>query len=163
MIITFCGHSNYLENINDKEYILNILEDLIKNKDVDFYIGGYGNFDYFALKCAKKYKEKHLNTRIIFITPYLGKWLEDRKNIINKWYDMIIYPELEKVPYKYSILKRNKWMVDKSDYIIGYVKNHFGGAYKMLNYAKKQKKDYINIYRKQKKLRLNVGVFCIRI
>ena len=50
MVITFCGHSNYLENINDKEYILNILEDLIKNKDVDFYIGGYVNFDYFALK-----------------------------------------------------------------------------------------------------------------
>ena len=57
MNITFCGHSNYTSNFNDKKRLLDYLEDIIQGKEVDFYLGGYGNFDSFALKCVKLYKE----------------------------------------------------------------------------------------------------------
>ena len=146
MIITFCGHSNYIDNRKDEEKLLDFLEKVAQDKEVDFYLGGYGNFDAFALSCAKKYKERHSNAKLVFVTPYIDEWLNQRKDIINKTYDSIIYPELESVPKKFAVLKRNEWMVNQSDYIFAYVKTHYGGAYKSLLYAHKHKKAYKNLY-----------------
>ncbi len=146
MVITFCGHSNYAGFMGDEERLLTLLEEVICGKNVDFYLGGYGNFDGFALKCATRYKQRHINARLVFITPYLGNWLKDRKCFLEKNYDEIVFPNIEHVPQKYAITKRNEWMVDNSDFVFAYVQTHFGGAYKTLLYAKKRKKPYINLY-----------------
>lgn len=146
MIITFCGHSSYSGNIQDEKKILTLLEEISNGEDLTFYLGGYGGFDGFAKDCCKKYKKLHPNSRIVFITPYLGKWLDERKEYIEKEYDEVIYPELESVPPKFAISHRNEWMVNKSDYVIAYVQLHFGGAYNTLLYAHKHKKQHTNIY-----------------
>ena len=146
MVITFCGHSDYDESEEDEKRLIKFLEETIQGKSVKFYLGGYGKFDAFALRCVKKYKEKNLKAEVLFITPYLGKWLEERKDVMEKEYDKILYPELENVPKKFAIAKRNEWMVKQADYIFAYVNTHHGGAYKTLLYAKKQKKPYINLY-----------------
>ena len=62
-----------------------------------------------------------------------------------KEYDEIIYPEIDSVPLKFAISKRNEWMVKQADYVIGYVCTHYGGAYKTLLYAHKHKKPYTNL------------------
>ncbi|MBO7297742.1 MAG: DUF1273 domain-containing protein [Clostridia bacterium] len=146
MVITFCGHSNYTGNSADEKRLLKLIEEVAQGKRVEFYLGGYGGFDSFALKCAKKYQENHSEANIIFITPYLDSWLNTRKSILEKTYDTILYPELENVPKKFTILKRNEWMVSQADYIFCYVRTHYGGAYKTLLYADKHKKPYINLY-----------------
>lgn len=56
-----------------------------------------------------------------------------------KIFDDTIYPDIEKVPPGFAIIKRNEWMIDNSDFLIAYVKNDFGGAYKTLQYAEKKK------------------------
>lgn len=145
MIITFCGHSNFRAEQGDQIRLLKLLEEISKGQQIDFYLGGYGNFDCFAKDCAKKFKEKHPDARVIFITPYLNKWLDDRRDYFEKDYDEIIYPEIEGVPLKFAISKRNEWMVKQADYVIGYVCTHCGGAYKTLLYAHKHKKPYTNI------------------
>ena len=147
MVITFCGHSNYKFEIDDEIKLLNILEELSTKERIDFYLGGYGNFDSFAKNCAKKFKENHPDSKLIFITPYLNKWLEERKANLEKEYDDIIYPALERVPLKFAISKRNEWMVRQSNIVICYVSAHHGGAYKTLLYAHKHKKTYINLYK----------------
>jgi len=147
MVITFCGHADYLSNLEDEKTLLNLLEEVINGEPVDFYLGGYGGFDAFALNCAKRYKERHNNSKLIFITPYLDKRLEGRKNILFNIYDDIIYPELEYIPRKLAIIKRNEWMITKADYVFCYVRTHYGGAYKAMLYADKLKKKYINIYK----------------
>ena len=146
MIITFCGHSNYLSNYEDERRLLNLLEETIQGKKVDFYLGGYGGFDNFALKCAKIYKQRHSNATLVFITAYIDNWLVERKHYLEKTYDLIIYPELENVPKKFAILKRNEWMIKQADYVFAYVQTHYGGAYKSLIYAHKQNKPYTNLY-----------------
>ncbi len=146
MIITFCGHSNYIGNSRDEECLLNYFEKVIKENEVDFYFGGYGGFDRFALSCAKKYKKTHKNANLIFIAPYLGNWLNSRKEFLESSYDMIIYPDIENVPKKFAIIKRNQWMVNHADYLFAYVRTHYGGAYKTLLYAHKHKKRYTNLY-----------------
>lgn len=146
MIITFCGHSQFSETPNDEKNLLELFEKIANGRHIDFYLGGYGNFDAFAKHCAKKYKEKHPDTRVIFVTPYLNKWLDDRREFFEKEYDEILYPELENMPLKYAISKRNKWMISHSDYLIAYVRTHYGGAYNALLYADKHKKPYTNLY-----------------
>ena len=146
MIITFCGHSDYLEHKEDEERLLSLLETIANGRHVDFYLGGYGKFDAFAKKCAEKYKKTHNDAKIIFVTPYLNKWLDDRREYLEKEYDEILYPELENTPLRYAISKRNEWMINRSDYLIAYVRTHFGGAYNALLYADKHNMPYSNLY-----------------
>ena len=147
MIITFFGHSSYRNEPDDESRLLALFEDVSNGEQIDFYLGGYGNFDAFAKNCAKKYKENHPDAKLIFITPYLGQWLDDRKEYLEKEYDEIIYPEIEKAIPKFAISKRNEWMVNKADYIIAYVQTHYGGAYNALLYSHKHKKPYTNLYK----------------
>lgn len=146
MVITFCGHSDFLSTQEEEERLLSLLKKVIQGKPVDFYLGNYGNFDKFSLNCAKKYKLLYKNATLIFVTPYLGEWLDSRKDSLQATYDKIIYPELENVPPKFRILKRNEWMINQADHVFFYVNRRRGGAYQSLLYADKIKKNYINLY-----------------
>ena len=147
MIITFFGHSSYRNEPDDESRLLALFEDVSNGEQIDFYLGGYGNFDAFAKNCAKKYKETHPDARVVFITPYLGKWLDERKEYLEKEYDEIVYPEIENAIPKFAISKRNEWMVNHADYVFAYVQTHYGGAYKSLLYAHKHQKPYTNLYK----------------
>ena len=57
VIITFLGHSNFIPTTEIKKEILEQLEKKIGEQKVVFYLGGYGNFDNFALQCCKEYKK----------------------------------------------------------------------------------------------------------
>lgn len=152
MVITFFGHSSTIYSDIDEKRLLEQIEKVTKGNNVDFYLGGYGNFDALAKKCAKQYKTSHPNARIIFVSPYLNKWLNDRREYLEKEYDEIVYPELENIPLRYAIAKRNEWMINHSDYLIAYVRTHFGGAYNALLYADKHNKPYTNLYSDNYKL-----------
>lgn len=145
MIVAFCGHSTFSPKPIYEDRIMNILEDVSNGAPITFYLGGYGDFDHFAKRCAENYKKKYPESKLIFVTPYLGKWLDDRRDYI-KQYDETVYPDIETVPLKFAISKRNEWMVNESDYVIAYVQTHYGGAYNMLLYAHKHNKPYTNIY-----------------
>ncbi len=146
MIISFCGHSSYIPNDDDRELLLTLFEQVIQGKYVEFFLGGYGNFDHFALKCCQQYKQNHSNCKIIFVAPYLDERLNERKKILEQLYDEIIYPQLESVPPRFAIVKRNQWMISQSNYVFAYVKTHYGGAYNSLLLADRQKIPYTNIY-----------------
>ena len=73
MIVAFCGHSSYVRNLNDEKKVMEILGNRVKNSPVEFFLGEYGGFDSFAYACAKKFKNKHPDSKLIFITPYLPK------------------------------------------------------------------------------------------
>ncbi|MCQ2386953.1 MAG: hypothetical protein MJ066_00710 [Clostridia bacterium] len=148
MIISFFGHSDYLymrkndEKIADKKTILDYLEKLVGDKKCDFYLGLYGDFDYFAKECCQEYKKTHQNCKMIAILPYLtSKYCLDD-------YDESIYPPIEKCMRKFAILKRNEWIVENSDYIICFIKYTFGGANKAIEHARKKKKIVFNICNK---------------
>jgi len=57
-----------------------------------------------------------------------------------------LFPDgLEFVPKKFAISHRNRWIVDESDYIIVYVLTDYNGAYEALKYAKRKKKNIVNL------------------
>ena len=147
MIITFFGHSHFRGTAEHKEKIFAFLEKNVGECCVSFYLGGYGEFDEFAYECCKQYKEKHKHVSLIFITPYIT--VEYQKNNLefqSKKYDEIIYPEIEDKPLKYAIVYRNRWMIEKSDFVVCGVSHTFGNSYKMYKYAKKRGKRIVNIF-----------------
>ena len=146
MTITFCGHSNFKKSNEFEEKILTFLKEKVGDEKADIYLGGYGNFDNFAYDCCKKYKETHKEISLILITPYIT--IEYQKNHLNdaiKKYDAVIYPEIEDKPMRFAIVYRNRWMVEKSDFVIAYISHQWGGAYKTYEYALKKQKHIFNI------------------
>lgn len=146
MIIAFCGHSKFLKSEEYKQKILDFLEKTVGQNCADMYLGGYGAFDEFAYECCKEYKKNHSNISLIFITPYIT--VNYQKNYLENYkkkYDEIIYPEIENRPLKFAISYRNKWMVEKADYIICGINHNWGGAYQAYSYAKKLGKVILNV------------------
>ena len=145
MIITFCGHSDFLFSDNVKQQLKDILlSEIIKNPTCKFYLGGYGDFDSLCLRTLRELKKEFQTIELIFITPYLDKNY-NKLELAKSYYDEIIFPPIESVPRKFAILKRNEWMVDSADLVIAFVKYSWGGAAKTLEYAKRKKVPIINI------------------
>ncbi len=146
MIVTFCGHARFNKTDEYEQKILDFLKNNIGDNPADMYLGGYGEFDNFAYKCCQKYKKNHPNISLVFVTPYLT--LEYQKNhleYLKAQYDFIVYPEIEDKPSRFAISYRNKWMVERADYVICYIERAWGGAYKTYQHAKIRKKPIINI------------------
>ena len=57
----------------------------------------------------------------------------------------MIYPEIEDKPKRYAILYRNKYMVEKADYVVAYVSRNWGGAYQTYKHAKRRGKLIFNL------------------
>ena len=145
MIITFCGHSTYMEKQGDRKTLLFLLENIIQGNDVIFYLGGYGHFDNFALSVVTEYKKTHARAKAVFVTPYMGEeYLETKYD--SRLYDEVLYPPLETVPLKFAISKRNEWMAKEAEYVIAGVRHRYGGAYAMMLCAKRKKKQIINLF-----------------
>ena len=145
MIITFCGHSNCLFSDEEKEKLKQLLiKEIRKNPTCKFYLGGYGDFDSLCLRTLRELKTDFREIELLFITPYLDKNYS-KLEFAKYHYDNVIFPPLESVPRKFAILKRNEWMVEEADLVIAYVKYSWGGAAKTLEYAKRKKKQIINL------------------
>ena len=146
MVVSFFGHAKFIRREDDEKNLLALLEEKIGGNVVDFYLGGYGDFDDFAYTCCKKYKESHPRASLIFISPYMT--IEYQKNHLQyqkSRYDEIIYPDIENKPLKFAISYRNKWMVEKSDFIVCFISHDWGGAYQSYKYARRKKKQIFNL------------------
>lgn len=138
MIVTFCGHREVDNTLEVGNWLSQVIEDLIKKGAKIFYLGGYGKFDSLCKKVLMEYKIIYPDIQILLIVPYINHKLEI------KGYDGTIYPEIENIPPRYAILKRNRWMVEKSDVVISYVINNYGGAFKTLEYSIQKGKNIIS-------------------
>lgn len=146
MIVTFCGHRDFVETAEAENQLTMFLEKYAReNVRLVCYNGGYGNFDYFAAKCVYKLQGRYSNIRNCLVLPYIDQPFLDRIAIFTNRFDETIYPPLESVPRKYAIIRRNEWMIDSADIIIAYVKYSWGGAARTLEYAKRKKKTVILI------------------
>lgn len=146
-ICSFIGHKDLFITDTLLENIRNTIIDLIENENIkDFYCGGYGNFDNTIASLLKELESTY-NIKSYLVTPYINPLVEKKLKYIERCniYDEIIYPELENIPLKFAIKKRNEWIVDHSDIIVTYVDHNWGGAATTLNYAKKKNKQIIRL------------------
>ena len=146
MIVTFCGHRDFVVTAEAENQLTMFLEKYAReNVRLVCYNGGYGNFDYFAAKCVQRMQEQYSNIRNCLVLPYIDQPFLERIEIFKNHFDETIYPPLESVPRKYAIIRRNEWMVDSADIVIAYVTYSWGGAARTLEYAKRKNKNIILI------------------
>ncbi len=138
---TFFGHKDTPQKIEPT--LRSTLIDLIENKNVrNFYVGTHGNFDHMVKRILIELNEIYpINYAVVLA------YLPDKKHSPGGEYrpNTILPDGIEVVPRKFTINYRNKWMIEKSDYVITYVKYTIGGACKFKELAEKKKKTVINI------------------
>nr|WP_316614906.1 hypothetical protein [uncultured Ruminococcus sp.] len=119
-------------------YYLNAeIERLINEKDVNtFYVGTQGNFDRMAYSVLAELRKRYQHIKVYRVLAYMPK-LGDT--------DTIVPEGIETTYPRYAIIKRNKWMIDRSDYVIAYVTHPTGGAYQAVERVKKKGKILIQI------------------
>ena len=134
MTVTFCGHAEIARSDNLRSWLISTIEPLIADGADTFYLGGYGAFDSLAAAVLRELKNTYPHIQIILVLAYLNR------NTDTSGYDSTLYPELEKVPPRFVISKRNERMVEMSDVVVAYVTHGWGGAAKTLEYAKRKRK-----------------------
>ena len=122
---------------------------LIETGVIYFGCGGAIGFDTLAAKCVLKAKKKYPHIKLIMVYPckdqtlYWSKKNKRSYEIIKSQCDKYIY-----ITEKYSfdcMYKRNKHLVDNSNYCICYLTQQKGGTYQTVNYAYKKGLTVINI------------------
>ncbi len=141
-VVTFCGHSRLPTNhkaIDIEKHLKTEIENLILQGATEFLLGGYGYFDNLCARVVCALKEKYPYVKSVLVIPYLNRKYD------MTYYDYTLYPNLEKIPYRLAIIKRNEYMVQSSDILVAYIEHTWGGAYKTYLYAQKSRKTIINI------------------
>jgi len=146
--VTFAGHRNVFGGSVREQVDETIAAILKEDTSFEFFSGGMGEFDKLceaAVRSAKA-SNKQLEIKLIYVVPYMSNTLNTYKDYYEFYYDEILIPgELEGVHYKAAITKRNRWLIDHSDYLIAYVFRDHGGAYTTLRYAQRMNRKIIRV------------------
>ncbi len=123
----------------DSQVLKQAIEELIAMGVDTFYVGNQGQFDSAVYSCLKQLRKEHPHISVCVVLAYLPT----EKNGYDDMADTM-YPEIEGHP-KFAIERRNRWMIDHSDYLLCYINHTWGGAYKFAKLAKHRGKTVINI------------------
>ena len=123
MTVTFVGHKDTPQSIYHSLY--EALKILIQTEEVaDFYVGHQGAFDRMALRALCELKKIYPFIKTHIVLAYMP--CEEEKSPLGC---TTLFPEEVAVaPARFAIDRRNRWMIEKSDIIIAYVKRSYGGA-----------------------------------
>ena len=109
-----------------------ILIDLIENKNVEtFYVGVKGQFDTLAHKMVVELHALYPHIQIMLVIAYN----KDLERCIYP-YDDFYFPPYSECGYKgWSLVRRNEWVIEASDYIVA-CNQYQGKAYGFCQKAK---------------------------
>ena len=99
----------------------------------EFVVGRYGNFDRLVIWALSQAKRAHPDITLMLMTPY---YPVNRKVDLPEAFDALFYPpDLETVPKRLAIVRANRYMVERSDFLIAYVRHPASNARELLEYA----------------------------
>lgn len=127
---TFFGHRDCYGL--DRAVLYSAIEDLIGQGVDTFYVGNQGNFDGMVYRCLKQLRTVYSYIRISVVLAYLPTGKREDEDMHDT-----MYPEIEGHP-RFAIERRNRWMIDVSNFCICYVNHTWGGAYKCARMAKRK-------------------------
>lgn len=154
LTISFFGH-RYLNNVLEiKERLTKQLQFWYSLGARKFKIGMHGQFDKLALEECLAFKKTNGDVDIyLTVTSFSSLQKEKESNSLLDYYHQmgiktVIY-EIENIYFKQQIIYSNCRMIDESDVIICYVNllDNKSGAKRAVDYASKQNKTVINLYK----------------
>lgn len=142
MTCTFFGHSD--TPAAAEGVLRQTLVDLIENKKADlFYVGNHGNFDRLVRRTLKNLSVIYPHIRYRVVLAYMPQ--KPRKDDPGDFSDTVYPDAIARCPPKYAIIRRNNWMLEKSDCVITYVVRDAGGAAHFKHAAEHKHKLVINL------------------
>lgn len=124
---TFFGHRDSPETIKPK--IRAAVIDLIENHGVTmFYVGNQGNFDRLVRSVLKEVTTAYPGVGYAVVLAYMPS--AKVANLYEDFSDTMLPEGIEKVPKRFAIPWRNKWMIEHADYVVTYVTRSCGGSAK---------------------------------
>lgn len=147
--VAFFGH-RYIDNPFKLEEILDrhIRKLLCDKEYVEFLIGRNGEFDQCVASTVRKVKRNYRddNSELVLVLPYATAEYLNNEESFEDYYDVIEVSYKASMAHPKSAIQiRNKEMVDRANLIICFIEETSGGAYKTIEYAKKQNRTIINI------------------
>ena len=148
----FFGHRTINESEELRKKLTDIIETLITVETVDtFLFGSMSRFDSLCLEVVTKIKQKYPHVKRVYVRAEFPFINDDYKNYLLKSYEDTYYPEKILGSGKASYVERNYEMINSSRFCIVYYdesyspKNRKSGTEIALNFAKKHKKEIINV------------------
>ena len=140
MTCCFFGHRDTPFQIESD--LRKLLIYLIKEKGTDrFLVGNNGNFDRLASEVLADLQAQFPQIKCFVVLSTLPTKNQEPYPLET------IYPEgLEKIPPRFAIDKRNRWMLAQSDAVVGYIAYSVGGAAHYCNLAQKRGKEFYNLF-----------------
>ena len=116
----------------DREVLRLAIEDLIRDGVDTFYVGDQGQFDGMVYGCLKQLREEYPHICVSVVLAYLPIHRREGEDMSDA-----MYPEIEGHP-RFAIERRNRWMIQRSDYCVCHIQHTWGGAYKFARMAKRR-------------------------
>lgn len=129
---TFFGHRDCPDTI--KPHLREVLVELIVSKGVDtFYVGSQGRFDGIVRSALRELEREYPQIHYAVVLAYMP----GKKQECEDFSDTILPEGMEAAHPRYAIDWRNRWMLQRSDYVVTYIIHPWGGA---AQYAEKAKR-----------------------
>ncbi|MGM9602189.1 MAG: hypothetical protein ACI3W5_11510 [Faecousia sp.] len=139
-VCTFFGHRDCPETV--KPHLRQVLAELIVGKGVDtFYVGNQGRFDAIVRSVLRELEQEYPEIRYAVVLAYMP----GKKNACGDFSDTILPEGIEAVHPRYAIDWRNRWMLQRADYVVTYITHPWGGAAQYAQKAKRAGKTVVNI------------------
>lgn len=138
---TFFGHRDCPDGF--RPLLRKVISDLIANHDVDmFYVGHQGRFDAIVQGVLHELEQEHSGVRYAVVLAYMPSERSGPFDLS----DTMLPEGIEFVHPHYAISRRNKWMLQQSDFVVAYVSHSWGGASQYVQKAIRSGKTVINLY-----------------
>ena len=132
-VCTFFGHRDCYGL--DESLLQSKIEELIRQGVDTFYLGNQGQFDRMVFGCLGRLVQVYPHIDFAVVLAYFPT--QDAET--DPYCGRSIYPEgMEEGPPRFAIERRNRWMVNHSDYCLCYITHTQGGAFKFAKYAKQK-------------------------
>lgn len=130
---TFFGHRDCPASIRSS--LRAVLIHLIEIEGVtSFFVGNQGAFDAAAQSVLRDLQSQYPAITCTVVLAYMPRQPE------NDGLATMLPEGIEKVPKRFAISWRNRWMLDHADYVVTYVTHAWGGAAQFATRARKQGK-----------------------
>lgn len=130
---TFFGHRDCPASIRSS--LRAVLIHLIETEGVtSFFVGNQGAFDAAAQSVLRDLQSQYPAITCTVVLAYMPRQPE------NDGLATMLPEGIEKVPKRFAISWRNRWMLDHADYVVTYVTHAWGGAAQFAVRARKQGK-----------------------
>ncbi|MBR7100502.1 MAG: hypothetical protein IKC91_05055 [Clostridia bacterium] len=147
------GHRDFEKTKELELKVKSIVADLIEKENVtDFLFGSKSKFIDFCYDIVTEYKNTYSNLKRIFVRAEYPIISDDYYNYLKTFYEDSYFYSEKLITNRFSYIRRNQVMIDKSNFCIFYFNSNYrpkrkrqSGTHIAYEYAIKKGKEILNV------------------